>query len=957
MDVFTALGGKLENLVRQRFERPTEIQKESIPLALEGKNLLLISETGSGKTESILLPVFSQFLKKEHNPISILYITPLKSLNRDLLKRILWWSKKLDFDVSVRHGDTTQYERSMQAANPSDMLISTPETLQSIMVGKVMRKHLRNVKWVVIDEIHELVDNKRGAQLSIGLERLKRLAGDFQVIGLSATVGSPEKVASFLGKGFRIIDAAREKKISLSVDSPGTGPEDVLLSKKLLLSPETAARVRKIRDIVRKKESVLVFTNTRESAEVISSRLKVIDPGLPLETHHSSLSKEVRISAEKDFKEQRLKALLCTSSLELGIDIGAIDFVLQFLSPRQVMKALQRVGRSGHSISRVSEGLIVGGDSDDCFESAAIAGNAAKRKIEKTSVYEKALDVLGHQLTGLVLEDYEIPLDQAYSLVKKAWPFRKLSEAEFFEVCVLMERLGVLWINYKDGGFVEMYKSGKIKREDRFKGKALKDLVLKRRRNAWTYYFQNLSTIPDVRKFKVHDVFSNRPVGTLDAEFIALHGSPGQGVIVKGQAWRILDIGESRVMVEPMSGIEAAVPAWVGELIPVPFEIAQKVGSIRREVADLLEKKKDPVPFLAEKYPITKRVAKKLVNAVKEQSAWGTLPTDRKVLVEYDNENIIFHTCWGSLVNDTIGRVLSVLLTERLGSVGLKIDPYRIVLKTSGFAWREAAELFMDLNPKRVETVLKDSLPNTELFHWRFLHVAKRLGIIERNAEFGKGYLRKIIEAYSNSPVYQEALNEIYQDKLDLEKTREVLKLVREKKIKITIKEGVSPLGKGALARRYEIVPPERPEKEIFEIFKKRLLETKIGLVCCNCGKWVSIFRVRDIPENIKCEKCSARLISVVPKRYLIEAQEIILKKLQKKKLSKEEERWLSMATDTASIVLAHGREAALTLAGRGVGLKTSGRILAKMQTGDELIREILHAERNYVKTRRFWKD
>lgn len=955
--MFGLFGKKLRDAIKERFAQPTLIQKEAIPLVLKGKNLLLISETGSGKTESVLLPVFDLFLKKEHQPISILYITPLKSLNRDLLKRILWWGKKLEFDVSVRHGDTTQYERRMQAANPSDMLISTPETLQAVLVGKVMREHLRNVKWVIIDEIHELVDNKRGVQLSLGLERLKRLAGNFQIIGLSATIGSPERVASFLGGGFTIIDAAKEKKISLSVDSPRVRPEDTLSSRKMYVSPATAARIRVISEVVRERESVLVFTNTRESAEVLSSRLKVFDPKLPLETHHSSLSKEVRIKAEMEFRDQKLKALLCTSSLELGIDIGAIDFVLQFMSPRQAMKFLQRVGRSGHSLERVSKGLILAGEADDCFESTVIATKALKREIEKTQIYTKALDVLGHQIVGLTLEDYTIPLDEAYQLVKKAFPFRELSPEEFFEVCRLMERLGVLWINDKDDQFVEQYKAGKIKREERFKGKKLGDLFLKRRRNAWVYYYQNLSTIPDVKTYKVHDMFSNQPVGSLDAAFIALHGGPGQGVIVKGQAWRILDVGRDRIMVEPMAGIEAAIPAWEGELIPVPFEIAQGVGRLRDEISGKLKNKKDAVQYLVKEYPITKPVAKKLVRAVREQLTWGFLPTDNSLLIEYDRENIIFHTCWGSLVNDTLGRVLSVLLTERLGSVGLQTDPYRIILKTTGWGWKEAAQVFMDVKPEKIRSILLDSLPLTELFRWRFLHVAKRLGIIARDADFGKGYLKKIIEVYAHTPVYEEAFNEIFQDKLDVEKTQEVLRLVKNKKVRITIKEGISPLGKSALAKRYEIVPPERPEKEIFEMFKNRLLETRAGLVCCNCGKWASILEVKKIPQSLACPKCKAKLIAVVPKRYLLDAQQLILKKLQGKRMTKEEKHWLDLTMDIASLVLTHGREAALTLAGRGVGLRTAGRILAKMQKGDELIRSVLDAERNYVKTRRFWKE
>lgn len=952
-NVFDLFERRLRDVVRQRFKQPTHIQNQAIPLVLQGKNLLLISETGSGKTESVFLPVINQFLKEDHAPISILYITPMKSLNRDLLKRILWWGGQLDFEVAVRHGDTTTYERGMQAANPSDMVISTPETLQAILVGKVMRSHLKNVRWVIIDEIHELVDNKRGAQLAIGLERLRRLVnGNLQVIGLSATIGSPKNVASFLGENFTIIDAAREKRVKICVDSPKIKKEDHLLGEKMMLSPQASARVRMIRDIINQRTAVLVFTNTRETAEVLSSRLKVLDSSLSLETHHSSLSKEVRIQAEMDFRDQKLRALLCTSSLELGIDIGAIDYVLQFLSPRQVMKFLQRIGRAGHSIEKFSEGMIMSGDVDDCFESAVIAQRALEKQIEETHIYEKALDVLGHQVVGLTLEDYSLPMEKAYEIIKKAYPFRNLKPEEFLEVCKLMEKLRTLWINDKDGSFARKYNAGEIEKEDRFKGKRLEDLVLRRRKDAWLYYYQNLSTIPDVRTYKVHDVYTDRPVGSLDAQFIALHGGQGQSVIVKGQAWRILDVGQTNIMVEPIAGIQAAIPAWEGELIPVPYEIAQGVARMRQEVAQ----EKDPKKYLTDHYPVSSAVAGKMVKAVNEQKNWGFVPAEKDLLIEYDRENVIFHTCWGSLVNDTIGRALCMLLTGHLGSVGLQTDPYRIVLKTAGWGWKEATEVFLSLTPEKMLFTLKQSLPLTELFQWRFLHIAKRLGIISRTAEFGKGYLKKIIEVYSNTPVYDETFNEIFQDKLDVEKASKMLREVREGKIKITIKEGISPFGKMALEKRYEIVPPERPEKEIFEMFKKRLLETKVGMVCCNCAKWTNILKADEVPQKPRCESCTALLVAVVPKNYLLQIQELLKKRNEKEKIGEEDQRRLDMAMDSASLVLSFGKDAALVLAGRGIGVKTAGRVLAKMEKGDELLKNIIEAERNYVKTRRFWK-
>ena len=315
--------GKLQALVRSRFPEPTPIQKKVIPRVLEGGNCLIISETGSGKTEAALLPLFHFLLKERPPPISLLYITPLKSLNRDLLKRMLWWANGLEFDVGVRHGDTSQYERTMQAENPPDVLVSTPETLQAMLSGKRMANHLKNVRWIVVDEVHELIDHKRGAQLSIALERLKDIASVKQIVGLSATVGTPETVAKFLtgGRECAIVHGERTKKVSIQVELPLVSGKHTTETAQTFLPPETNAKLQRIAEEMG-KTSLLVFTNTREMAEVLSSRLKAMN--LPIDTHHSSLSRDVRIAAEEGFKKEEIKALVCTSSLELGIDIGHI---------------------------------------------------------------------------------------------------------------------------------------------------------------------------------------------------------------------------------------------------------------------------------------------------------------------------------------------------------------------------------------------------------------------------------------------------------------------------------------------------------------------------------------------------------------------------------------------------------------------------------------------------------
>jgi ATP-dependent Lhr-like helicase len=989
---FAKLHPQLRNLVEQRFSKPTPIQDAVIPEILSGKNILSLSETGSGKTEACLLPIFDLWLRDKPEPISILYITPLRSLNRDLMNRIMWWSKHLDLDASVRHGDTTQHERRLQVENPPDMLISTPETLQAILTGRLMREHLKNIRYVVLDEVHELVPNKRGLQLTVGLERLKELikssgGPDPQMIALSATVGTPEKVSEFFNmdtanpalragndtakpalrtgndtakpdlqarntaanpadksRSFRIINTVKTKKTSLRVESPRPSRKDSELVGRMKAGSDVVARLKRIQDLINSRRSVLNFTNTREFAEILSSRLKTLDKKLRVETHHSSLSKDIRIAAESGFKDQKIKSLVCTSSLELGIDIGSIDLVLQYQSPRQVGKFMQRVGRSGHSLSRVSDGIIIAGDPQDCFESAAITRLALEGWVEPTQVYGKSWDVLGLQILGLALEEYKIPAKKAFEIIRRANPFSSLKFEEFMENALLLQKLRLIWVDtkYSENG----------------------DPLLKRRRKAFEHYYFNLSTIPDVKNFKIIDIMSDKPVGTLDAEFIALHGTPNTAFIVKGQAWRIVDVGTDRVLVEPMSGIEAAIPAWEGELIPVPYEVAQEVATLREEILNLSEKSSKPqiIKKIAHKYPINSDVALKLTDSVLVQKRFGFVPTRRDILVEHASDEegswVIIHTHWGSLINDTIGRAISHILTPRMGSLGLQTDPYRIMLRIQGFSdWREVIQTFKSLHPNNVEKVIIESLPGSELFNWRFIHVCKRFSIISRDAEFGKGYIRKIAEVYANTPPFREAINEVLQVKLDLVNSKQALQNLKSGKVRLKILKGLSPWGQAGIQKRYEIMAPAKPEKEIFSIFRKRLLDKRLGLVCTHCGKWATIDSARDIPERPFCPICSSIMISVVPDKYIIEAQNLVKSRNSGKQPKGEDARHLDYMLNTASLVASSGRMAAVALAGRGVGPATAGRILSKMiKKEDDLLQEILKAERNYAKTKRFWK-
>src|SRR6266571_3911306 len=349
-DTFASLSATVRTLLRELgVEGPTAPQQAAIPQILAGHDVLIISPTGSGKTEAALLP-----------------------LNRDMQRRIEWWAQKLGIRVEIRHGDTPQSARRRQAVKPPDLLVTTPETLQAILPAKILRTHLRWVRHVIIDEVHQLAKDRRGIQLTVALERLREVAGKFQRIGLSATVGNPKEVAALFGgeSPLEVVQVAPPKQMEYRVEWPKPNDEDFELARELFISPEVAASLTFMQDSIDEHRSSLVFVNSRTNAELLSSRFGMLKA--PVGVHHGSLPREAREKAETAFKSGELKALVATSTLELGIDIGSVDHAIQYMSPRQATSLVQRVGRAGHTLARTSKGTIVAVSADDVLESLAV---------------------------------------------------------------------------------------------------------------------------------------------------------------------------------------------------------------------------------------------------------------------------------------------------------------------------------------------------------------------------------------------------------------------------------------------------------------------------------------------------------------------------------------------------------------------------------------------------------
>ncbi len=947
MEPFGELIKPLRSALRDfGLNKPTKPQELAVPAVLSQKHLLLIAPTGTGKTEAAMLPVFNLYLSRKVVPgIKILYIAPLKALNRDMLTRLERWGNRLGIRIAVRHGDTPTSQRRKQAREPPDMLITTPETLQAILPGKILKDHLRSVRWVVVDEVHELAEDKRGVQLSMGLERLTQLSGEFQRIGLSATVGSKAEMAKFLageGRHISILDASMEKKMDVKVECPMPTKDDAELAEKIYVNPTMAARLRKIHELIEKHDSVLIFVNTREAAEIIGSRLKMLDPSSRVGIHHGSLSKRVRVEAEEAFRNGTLKGLICTSSMELGIDIGAVDLVVQYMSPRQITRLIQRLGRSGHRVGAISKGVIISSSPDDVAEGVVIARKATRGELEVARFHHLALDVLAHQLVGILLDRNRTNIDEAMYLVKRAYPYIDLDKETFERILGQLREIGLVWV--EDGWF-------------------------KIRRPGYEYYFTNLSMIPDTKRYIIKDLASGKKVGSLDEEFVAYHGDMGSVFIMKGEAWRILETDHERnlVIVEPIDDPLGAIPAWEGELIPVPFDVAQEVGKLRAKISGTLtegEPGETATVNPMKDYPVADAAVSWLVDQVREHINSRTpLPTDKLLLLETSGSFSVLHACFGSLVNQTLAWIVGTLLTARIGtSVSVRVDPYRISFKFPGKSKPELIEkIICDLKAEQLWSLLQLTLMHSSMFRWRLVHVAKRFGSIKKDAELAKINLRRIVRALEGTPIYDEAMRETMLERLDVRTTEKVLNFLNSGKFRIIAsnrdRDGPTPLAWPLLNELSggELVLPKRAEREILLAFKNRLNQQHLRLHCMNCNDWTVSTRVGRLKEPVSCKNCGAKLITLIPRdsRELLSA---IKKHDGETKLISEEKKNVKRAFQIANLLLTYGKRAVVTLSGRGIGPQTATRILANHpRDDDDFYRAILKAEKIYSRTKRFW--
>lgn len=890
---------------------PTDPQTDVIPKILGGNNVLLVAPTGIGKTEAVMLPIFDMLLRTPRKGIRCIYVTPLRALNRDMLRRMEEFGRALDLKVGVRHGDTPDHERIRQSRDPPDILITTPETLQVLFTGKRLREHLKSVKWLVVDEIHELATVERGAQLSVAMERLVALAGEYQRIGSSATVGNVKEVAGLLsGVGRKVMISKHDTKrdLVLDIECPKAS-DDPAVADKLQSDPDVLGVIIQAKEHIENGRSTLFFVNTRETAEWLAARYHLLDPDLPIDVHHGSLSKENRMEMEDMFKKGELKALICTSSLELGIDVGSTDLVIQYNSPRQVSRMIQRAGRAGHRIGETIRAKVMATSPDELLEAAVIGRRTASKELEDKTGRPKPLTVLANQLIAMTMSS-RIDREEAFGIFRRSYAFRDLERAEMDSV-------------------LEQLRSIKLIFED--------DNGFRRSKRGMEYFYENISMIPDERTYVIRDISTRGIIGTLDESFVATFAEPYAMFIAKGRTWRIVEMREDELLVEGSKEM-GSVPSWTGSDIPVPYEVAMEVGRLRRVMN-------------IDDYDCDERAKQRIRDYIDEQKKAFDVPSDNLVTIEIDDRVAVINCCFGTRVNETLSKIYSALLSARLGeSVGISTDPYRIIVELPRNVGRDVLlNALTSIRPGSVESLTKLTMANSTYLKWRFMYVAKKFGIVEKQADHRYINFSRLFETYRDSPAYDDAVSKVMWEDLDAENAEKAVSAIADGTIKVKVTK-MSPIGLEGISRTKELMQPLRADHSILMAMKKRLEDEIVYASCLRCQNRRRL-RVADAPKRLICESCGGNMIAV-----LKEYEKDNIRLFAKKDHDADEKKEMARISRNANLVNENGAKAVMILAGRGIGPDSASRILNRMHIDeDDLLRDILASEVLYARNKRFW--
>ncbi len=937
-----------EAAARRGIREPTEIQQLALPVLRSDADALLLSPTGTGKTEAALLPLLSRRLSEPTSAISILYITPLRALNRDLEHRLVALVREVGLTAAVRHGDTPTAARAAQSRHPPDLLLTTPETLQILLVGRHLRAALANVRTVVIDEVHELVGSDRGAQLALTLERLDALTGRrVRRIGLSATVGNPEEVGRFLSPEPRTIEvrvARQRRTLDLRAARPREDrpPLDSDLVRELKADPVLLGGLREVEEEIRGHRTTLVFVNTRPTAEGLAARLNRLAPDLAVAVHHGSLSREVREEAEQAFREGRLRALVATSSLELGIDIGAVDHVVQFGSPHQVGRLVQRVGRSGHRLGRTIHGTVLALDDDDLEEAAVLARRADESQIEPVSWRTANRLAAAQQIVASLRAEGSVVRDRLVEILGRAVPVRDLSAGDWD---ALIEYLVGLGLARSVPGHLGPGR-GTLHR-----------------------FYASLSLIPDERTYRLRDIATRRLIGTLDERFVLTQilAQPEEIFLLHGRTWKVVEYRDGELLVETVQEI-GQEPRWAGEDLPVPFDVAQEIGRLRREggYAD---------------YPISDADRARLEARRAKGLASGPVPTDRAVTVTLHGRLVVYGACFGTRTNETLALATAGLLTARLGGrvEVAAVEPTWFVLELPVAVDPATLVDAFRVDPETMRPLVERLVPSGLDYRWVFLAVARKLGVIPESADpRDLRTLEPLLGASRENVLGEEVLDKTLHDRYDLDHARLVLERVRAGTVEV-LPAAPSSLSDEPLARLEWRAVPDLPPPTLLKAVRDRLEKEPLALVCLRCGfvRTTSPGRYRS-EGGSRCLLCHGALSAVLSPRRTEEIDRLVRYAKRKwrpatkgplpaapgkarrprreRPLSPETENLVRAGYTSAELLAHYGERALYALAARGIGPETARRLLMRLYRDDDsFFVEILRAERHYARTRAFW--
>ncbi len=658
------------NWFAESFAAPTPAQAEAWPAIKAGRHTLIAAPTGSGKTLAAFLAAIDGLVRQGlEAPLAdatqVIYVSPLKALSNDIHKNLeaplagireqLRRSGLADVEIRtwVRTGDTPAAERDRMRRRPPHILVTTPESLYVLLGSQSGRAMLASARSVIVDEIHAVAPNKRGAHLALSLERLAALCGDrLQRIGLSATQNPIEEVAHFLagaavdGKPsaeVAIIDAGHQRRRDLSLEVPGS-PLEAVMSNEVWT--EVYAR---LTGLIAEHRTTLVFVNTRRMAERIARELTDRLGATAVTTHHGSMAKELRLSAEQRLKRGELKALVATASLELGIDIGDVDLVCQIGSPRSIATFLQRVGRSGHAIGGTPKGRLFPLSRDELVECTALFDSVRRGELDRLTIPERPLDVLAQQVVAEVAAQ-DWPETELYDRLRRAWPFRSLGRGDFDAIARMLA----------EGFATRRGRRGSLIHRDAVNG------VLRGRRGARTTALTSGGTIPDTADYQVLLEPENQTIGTVNEDF-AVESMAGDIFQLGNTSYRIQRVERGTVRVEDAKGQPPNIPFWLGEAPGRTDALSVAVSRLRAEIAARLSSDRSGTTarrWLADEAGVAGAAADQLVDYLAASlSALGALPTQDAIVLErfFDEAGgmqLVIHSPFGSRLNRAWGLAL-----------------------------------------------------------------------------------------------------------------------------------------------------------------------------------------------------------------------------------------------------------------------------------------------------------